>query len=323
MSIVENDKSVPLVSVVIPAFNECLNIKSLYEKIIKEFALLNNDYEIIFIDDGSLDSTFQIISALCKINSKVKGIRLKKNYKKSVAYMVGFKASSGGVIITMDADLQDEPKEIPNFIKELDKFDLVVGWKFYRNDPWHKTIPSKVFNYIVNILFKTKIHDNDCGFRAMKSCVARDLNLYGDNYRFIPAIATNLGYTVSEIKVKHNKRIFGESKYGWSRMITGALDIISVKMIIDYEHKPLHFFGILGLLLLLIGVAAELYVTYFRLFIGDLFSDHMPMMVLGVLLILLGIQLMGIGLIAELTVANKISKKMNIGKHQVISKINF
>jgi|APSaa5957512535_1039671.scaffolds.fasta_scaffold17776_2 glycosyltransferase involved in cell wall biosynthesis len=319
----DKNKYTPLVSIVIPAFNEQLNIKALYEKIIREFSLLHNDYEIIFIDDGSLDSTYRIISELCQINQKVKGVRLKKNYKKSVAYMTGFELASGDIIITMDADLQDEPKEIPNFINQLDDFDLVVGWKFYRNDPWHKTMPSKVFNYIVNILFRTQIHDNDCGFRAMKSGVASALNLYGDNYRFIPAIAANLGYTVSEIKVKHNKRMFGESKYGWSRMITGALDIISIKMIIDYEHKPLHFFGTLGIFLSSTGVLAELYVTYFRIFIGDSFSEHMPMMILGILLILLGVQIIGIGLIAELTVANKVSKKINIGKQRISSKINF
>jgi len=289
------------ISIVIPAYNEGRNIILLSDKLVKVMKKIGRSYEVILIDDGSKDSTFNSIISVCKKYSSFKGIRFMKNFKKSAAYMAGFNEAKGNIIITMDADLQDDPDEIPNLLDALKYKDLIVGWKINRQDSlFFKKIPSKIFNYLNYKLFGVKLHDNDCGFRAMKSCVAKELNLYGDLYRYIPALVSRLGYSVGEIRVIHHKRRFGKSKYGNKRIITGTLDLLTVKFLTDFNQRPLHLFGGMGLISFSLGFLAELYVLYFRIFQNELFAVHLPMLILGVLLIILGVQLLGIGLLGEL-----------------------
>jgi len=304
--------------IIIPAYNEEKNISLLYSSIKKSISGILQDYsyEIIFVDDGSTDRTFDEIKKVSEKDKNVHGISFQKNFKKSAAYMAAFKQARGDIIITMDADLQDDPKEIPRFIKSLETSDLVIGWKYPRYDPIYKTFPSKIFNRITYKMYGTKLHDSDCGYRAMKSEVAKNLNLYGDNYRFIPALASKMGYRVSEIKVQHHKRRFGKSKYGGGRFVTGLLDIFTVKFVTDYFQKPMHVFGSFGLSSFMLGVIAELVVLYYRIFQGDSFSTHLPLLILGVLLMILGVQLFGIGLLGELITSSE--KKKNYVIREIV-----
>jgi glycosyltransferase involved in cell wall biosynthesis len=306
-------------SIVIPAYNEEKNIEYLYDELNKVLFKLKINHEIIFIDDGSKDNTFDIIKKICKKDKKVKAISFFKNFGKSAAYMAGFNASSGNIIITMDSDLQDDPSEIPRFLKAIKKYDLVIGWKYERKDPFFKTIPSKFFNYLNFKLFNIRLRDNDSGYRVMKKEIANSLNLYGDHYRYIPMIVSKYGYEIGEIKVKHHKRKFGKSKYGILRLITGSLDLLTVKFLADFNQRPLHLFGGLGLISFILGFISELFVLYFRIFLNERFSQHLALLIFGVLLILLGVQLISIGLIGELVISRqknyksyKIRKRLNI-----------
>ncbi|MBD3204405.1 glycosyltransferase [Candidatus Woesearchaeota archaeon] len=307
-------------SIIVPAYNEEKNIKKLYEKLKNSLKKTKKSYEIIFIDDGSTDKTFQIIKNISKKEKKVKAISFYKNFGKSAAYMAGFEICSGDIIITMDSDLQDDPSEIPNFIKKIKDYDLVVGWKHERKDPLFKTLPSKIFNMFNSLLFDINLKDNDSGYKAMKKEVIETLNLYGDLYRYIPAIVANYGYTVSEIKVKHHKRKHGKSKYGYLRLITGSLDLLTVKFITHFNQRPLHLFGIAGIFSFIFGFFAELIVLYYRILLKHPFAKHLALLILGVLLILLGVQLVSIGLIGELVISRekkhksyKIKKTLNFG----------
>ncbi|MBU0758261.1 MAG: glycosyltransferase family 2 protein [Nanoarchaeota archaeon] len=293
------------VSIIIPAHNEEKNIDLLYREISEVMSKRSRSYEIIIIDDGSTDSTFEKIKKIAAKDKKVKGISFHKNFKKSAAYMAGFKTASGKIIITMDADLQDEPKEIPKFLIAIRKWDLVVGWKHERKDPFFKRFPSKIFNYLNYAFFGIRLHDSDCGYRAMKAEVLQDLNLYGDHYRYIPALLSEHGYKITELKVKHNKRRFGKSKYGITRLLTGALDLLTVKFLKEYKERPLHIFGGTGALSFVLGIFAEFYVLYYKFFRGEPFAQHLAMLIFGVLLLILGVQLVGIGLIGELISSHK------------------
>lgn len=291
-------------SVVVPVFNEEGNIEILYKRLKSVLDKLHKEYEIIFVDDGSTDRTFQNIRQLHKINSRVRGIQFQKNFRKSAAYMEGFKECKGSIVITIDGDLQDDPEEIPRFLTALKGNDLVVGWKFPRKDPITKKFASFVFNFLNKMLFSISVHDSDCGYRAMKSHVAKGLNLYGDLYRYIPAMVSRRGYKVGEIKVKHQERSFGKSKYSSRRLVTGLLDLITVKFLSDFNQRPLHLFGSFGIVFGIFGFIAELYVLYFRIIMNELFSKHLAMLIFGALLMIIGVQLFGIGLIGELMTAS-------------------
>lgn len=292
------------ISMVIPVCNEQENVETLYRKLKAVLDRLNKGYEIIFVDDGSTDDTFRKIKQLHKNDDKVKGIQFQKNFKKSAAYMAGFKECRGSIVITIDGDLQDDPEEIPKFLEALKEYDLVVGWKYPRKDPITRKIASSVFNKLNNLLFGISLHDSDCGYRAMKAHISKGLNLYGDLYRYIPAMVSRRGYKVGEIKVRHQERKFGKSKYSAKRLATGMLDIITVKFLSDFNQRPLHLFGGIGLIFAALGFLAELYVLYFRIILNELFSRHLAMLIFGVLMILVGVQLFGIGLIGELMIAS-------------------
>lgn len=307
----------PEISVIIPARNEEQNVPLLYSKLVETLDATKLSYELIYIDDGSTDKTFAQAQKLGVKDKRVRAIRFAKNFKKSAAYMAGFAAARGSIVITMDADLQDDPAEIPRFLEALKESDLVMGWKHPRLDPWWKTIPSKVFNVLNRGLFKLKLHDYDCGFKAMRASVAKELNLYGDLYRYLPILVSRLGYRVSEIPVKHHPRKFGKSKYGFKRIFTGAFDLITVKFLSDFTQRPLHLFGGTGLFALGLGFLAELYVLYFRLFEGDLFVAHLPMLLLGILLLVLGVQLFSLGLLGEL-----VSSSRNVQRYRIAETLN-
>ncbi len=246
------------ISVVVPAYNEQESIPMLYLEL-KKVLSKYKDYEIIFVDDGSTDKSAEVMEGVNKKDSRVKVIQLRKNFGKAVALMEGFKSTTGDIIITMDADLQDNPAEIPRFIDKINEgYDLVNGWKYQRKDPLMKRFFSKIFNFLASKATHVRIHDFNCGFKAYRKEVVKYLNIYGELHRYIPALVYSEGFKVCEIKVKHQARKFGKSKYGSIRILRGFLDLITVKYLITYTQRPLHLFGSIGLILTFIGFSAVL-----------------------------------------------------------------
>mgnify|MGYP003968926615 FL=1 len=293
------------ISIIIPAYNEENNIIPLCEEVILSLDRIEASYEIVLVDDGSNDSTFNAMSTVRKKYNNIKIVKFNKNYKKSAAYMAGIKNSCGNIIVTMDADLQDDPSEIQKMVDLIGEYDLVVGWKENRVDTVSKILPSKLFNWINKKLFGLNLKDNDSGFRAMTQEAARKLNLYGDLYRFIPALLASKGYRITEVSVNHRPRNSGKSKYGYSRFLTGVLDIVTMKLILDFTNRPSHLFGYMASGMITIGVFSELIVVFYKVFLGHLFITHMPLMIFGVMVIILGVSFFGIGLLGELIVHQK------------------
>ena len=288
------------ISVVIPVFNEQESIKELYIQI--STSLKNQKkYEIIFINDGSSDKSEKAIIDLSTEDERVKLISFYRNFGKSAALSEGFKYASGEIIITMDADLQDDPNEIPNLINKLDEgHDLVSGWKQKRYDPWTKTFPSKIFNFVTRALTGVKIHDFNCGLKAYRSSVIKSVEVFGGRHRYIPALAGQMNFSVSEIIVNHRPRIYGETKYGGSRIFHGFFDLLTILFLNKYTQQPLHFFGSIGLGTFTAGFFVELMVIYYKFVLLEPFSKHIALLLLGVILIIIGIQFFSIGLLGEI-----------------------
>ncbi|MDC0881613.1 glycosyltransferase family 2 protein [Candidatus Marinimicrobia bacterium] len=288
------------ISVVIPVFNEEDSIKELYGQI--STALKNQKkYEIIFINDGSSDKSEKAIIDLSNEDKRVKLISFYRNFGKSAALSEGFKYASGEIIITMDADLQDDPNEISNLINKLDEgYDLVSGWKQKRYDPWTKTFPSKIFNFVTRILTGVYIHDFNCGLKAYRSSVIKSIEVFGGRHRYIPALAGQMNFSVSEIVVNHRPRIYGETKYGGSRIFHGFFDLLTILFLNKYTQQPLHFFGSIGLVTFTSGFFVELMVIYYKFVLLEPFSKHIALLLLGVILIIIGIQFFSIGLLGEI-----------------------
>jgi glycosyltransferase involved in cell wall biosynthesis len=299
---------------VIPVYTEEKNVEELHEKLIKVLSSLKKKYEIIFVDDGSTDNTFENLLRIHEKDEHVKVIKFRKNFGKATALSVGFNHANGDIVITMDGDLQDDPEEIPNFINKINEdYDLVVGWKFQRKDPITKTLPSKIFNTLTMHLTKVKIHDFNCGFKAYRKEVTENIEIYGELHRYIPALAYWKGYRIAEIKVKHHARKHGKSKYGGSRLVKGFLDLLTVKFLISFTKKPLHLFGTIGLLFLSFGFVIDLYLMILHilfLFGGPVEWEirDRPLLLLGILLIVSGIQFISFGLIGEM-IASKNQKE--------------
>ncbi len=295
----------PDLSFVIPIKDEEESLPQLTQEIAEQCIQLKKSYQIVFIDDGSVDQSFKVIQELHQKDKNIEGVQLRGNFGKSVALSVGFAHANGSIIFTMDGDLQDKPSEIPRFLEKLDQgYDLVSGWKQRRYDPLSKTLPSKLFNYLASRFTKVKIHDFNCGFKAYRRAVVTNLNIYGELYRFIPALAFQKRFKVAEIIVEHQARKYGRSKYGWSRLIRGLLDLITVTFLSSYGSRPGHFFGSLGILLIIPGFFIGLYITYLRITTGGI-EYRYPLLFLGILLILAGTQLVSTGLIAEMIVNNR------------------
>ena len=271
------------------------------------------DYEIIFINDGSTDDSLKIIKNFKKNNSKIVIISFRKNLGKATALNEVFKKVKGDIVVTMDADLQDDPKNLPLLIDQLNKgFDFVVGWKKERFDPLDKILPSKIFNFFVRKISHICMHDFNSGFRIMKKEVSDELYLYGELHRFIPVIAVQRGFKVTEIPIIHNRRKFGKSKYGWERLLRGFFDFLTVSFLGSYGQKPLHFFGLVGIAGIIVGLIFSIYLTYLH-FYGEKIGDR-PLLTFAVLLIISGLQLISLGLLADILVRNgsKIHEKLPI-----------
>jgi len=287
------------ISVLIPVFNEEESIKELYDSLSSVLKREHYDYKIMFVDDGSTDSTYQRISEIKAKDKRISVVRFKTNCGKSVALTEGFRRLSG-IVVTMDGDLQDDPEEIPNLLKKLNEnWDLVSGWKFKRRDPVDKTIPSKIFNFVLRLFSGVKIHDFNCGLKIYKEEVYRNLDIYGSLYRFIPVLAARLGFKVTEIPVNHKPRKYGKSKFGSSRFLIGLFDFFTVLFLSRYFQSPLHFFGLWGLVAVMIGFLIDCYVLYLKITTGTI-QNRLPLFLGGIFLILMGFQFLSLGLIGEL-----------------------
>lgn len=298
-------------SIIIPLYNERESLEELYGKIVASLAPIEADYEIIFVDDGSTDSSFEILSRLRVQDSRVKTIRFLANSGKAAALQAGFDAAEGEFIITMDADLQDDPAEISALIAALEGgYDLVSGWKKDRRDPLSKRVPSKFFNMVVRYFSGLRLHDFNCGLKAYRREVVQSFRIYGELHRYIPVLAKFNGFRVGEVPVCHHPRKYGSSKYGIKRFIAGFLDLLTVILLTRYTAKPLHFFGSLGLVFCFIGGLINLYIV--GLFVKSGFHNiqgRQPLLVGGVFLFLLGVQFISTGLLAELITHSRMEKQ--------------
>ena len=288
------------ISVVIPIFNELESLPELKRQLLENLQSFEK-WEIIFIDDGSSDGSTEWLTDLVSEDNNFKLIEFYRNYGKSAALNEGFKAASGDYIITMDADLQDDPNEIKNLVAKLNEgWDLVSGWKKNRLDPLNKRIPSKLFNFVTRLLTGVKIHDFNCGLKGYKKSVIKSIDVYGGRHRYIPAIAGHRKFKITEIIVNHRARKFGSTKYGGSRLFHGFFDLITILFLNRFNQQPLHLFGAFGIGFFLFGFLSELIVLYYKYWLGDPFSKHIALLIFGVMLIVIGIQFFSMGLLGEL-----------------------
>ena len=292
-------------SIIIPIYNEQESLESLFKELTDIFAH-QSETEIIFINDGSTDKTLSMLENKIKDYSRWKIINLYRNYGKSVALQAGFDTARGEIIATMDADLQDNPKEIYRLIDELNKgYDVVSGWKKNRKDPFEKRIASKVFNFFVRVFSGLRIHDSNCGIKVFTKEVTDTLTLYGGRHRYIPLLAHQKNFLISEIVVDHREREFGISKYGAKRYSDGFFDFLTILFLGRYMDRPLHFFGSLGFISVLMGLITEIYILYLKYVLLDSFQQHVALIIFGAILIIVGLQLFTFGLMGELIVNKK------------------
>jgi glycosyltransferase involved in cell wall biosynthesis len=288
------------ISIVIPVWNEEENIRPLCKRLNEVLRRMKKSYEIIFIDDGSTDRTLSAIKSVRSKDRRVRFVSFRRNFGKSAALSAGLSAVKGDFVITMDGDLQDEPAEIPNFIRKINEgYDMVVGWKYKRHDPMTKRIPSKFFNRMTSRVTGLKIHDSNCCFKTMRREVAKNLNIYGELHRYVPALAHWQGYRVTEMKVQHRPRAFGRSKYGMGRLVKGMLDLVTIKFLNSYGRRPMHLFGSLGIASIAVGFLIDLYLVIDKFATGANIGDR-PLLLLGVLLMVLGVQFLSLGLLGEM-----------------------
>jgi len=292
------------ISVIISIYNEEESIKELTDWIVKVMQFNQFSYELILIDDGSTDTTWKIIEKLSKEITEVKGIKFRRNYGKSAALFCGFESAKGDVVITMDADLQDSPEEIPELYRMIkeDGYDLVSGWKKNRKDPvLSKNIPSKLFNWTARKTTGLKLHDMNCGLKSYRNEVVKSVEVYGDMHRYIPALAKNAGFSnIGEKVVEHRARKYGYSKFGIDRFINGFLDLLTLGFVSKFGKRPMHFFGTMGTLSFFIGFAILAYLTFAKFVLLQYKMTERPLFFLGLLAIIFGSQLFLTGFIAEL-----------------------
>lgn len=291
-------------SIVVPVMNEQQNVSLLYEKLSAQLDLLNKRYEVIFIDDGSTDMTFVELTKLHDAYPDiVHVIRFRRNFGKTPALVAGFSRARGEIIFTMDGDLQDDPEEIPSFLEKLDEgYDLVTGWKFPRLDPISKTFPSRIFNSMVSTMTGVHLHDINNGFKAYRRDIIEDphMKLYGEFHRFVPVMANWRGYRVAEIKVRHHPRKFGVSKFGARRFARGLIDLLNVLFLTTFLRTPLRLFGPIGFWTLLVGILVDAYVVMSSVFWTHEPIHNRPMLFVGILLMIFGVQFILTGLQSEM-----------------------
>ncbi len=305
------------ISVVVPLFNEKESLRELHRQLSTALCTLEKPIEILFIDDGSSDGSFEVLKSLRASDLSVRAIQFRKNYGKAAALATGFKKARGNIIVTIDADLQDDPAEIPNLLKKLDEgYDLVSGWKKQRRDPFIKRISSKWFNRVTRLFTGLKIHDINCGLKAYRREVTESIHVYGQLHRFLPVLAQWEGFKVGEVVVQHRPRKFGKSKFGASRFFAGFFDLITVLFITRYTKRPLHLFGSAGLVSFLLGMAVSGYLSFEKIYLGKHLSNR-PLLFLGVLLIIVGVQFVSIGLLGEMITASY-KKQLDYSIKQVL-----
>jgi len=309
-----------MISIIIPVYNEDESIVILHGEILNVAQLHHLDVEILFVDDGSKDNSWDKICELSASHANTRGIKFRRNFGKAAALSAGFQAANGDIFITMDADLQDDPMEIPNFLKQLEQggpakngqpftpFDVISGWKKVRLDPWHKTFPSKIFNKMVSNLTDVHLNDHNCGMKCYRAPIFKEVRLYGELHRFIPVLAAARGFKVGELAIQHRARKFGHSKYGVRRFIKGFLDLLTVKFLTGFGQRPQHLLGGAGLLSFLAGSLGLGYLAItwiIRLWEPDLFPPlhDRPLLIYAAAFLLLGAQMMSIGFLAELITA--------------------
>ena len=292
----------PEISLIIPLKDEEKSLPILYREINQIFQKIKKTYELIFVDDGSIDNSYQTLVNLQKKNEKIKIIKFRANFGKSQALSEGFAQARGKIIITLDADLQDNPREIPKLLEKLSQgYDLACGWRKQRFDSLAKKISSLFFNRGTALISRVRLHDFNCGLKAFKKEVADSLYLHGELHRFIPVLAARSKFKVVEVKINHRARKFGQSKYGFERSWQGIIDLLTVLFLTSYSKKPGHFFGKIGAFLFLIGFIMNGYVAYLKLMTGTT-QGKIPLLLAGILFIVVGVQLFSIGLIAEMIV---------------------
>ncbi|MFO0960102.1 MAG: glycosyltransferase family 2 protein [Isosphaeraceae bacterium] len=295
-------------SFVIPVHNERESLGQLHEELSRVVDVQGlGPVEFLFIDDGSRDDSWVIVRGISARDPRVRGLKFRRNFGKAAALTAGFREARGRVVFTLDGDLQDDPAEVPRFLAKLDEgFDVVSGWKRTRHDPWHKVGPSRVFNAMVSRLTGCRLHDHNCGYKAYRSEVLREVFIYGELHRFVPVLAHARGFRVAEVEVNHRARKFGRSKYGFSRFLKGFLDLITVRFRIGYGQRPQHLFGGTGLVLLAIGAIGMVYLACLWVYDNAIAGDHShpigtrPLLAYSAALLLVGTQLLVLGVLAEL-----------------------
>ena len=300
-------------SVIIPLVNERGSLPELYQRLTDVLKENNREYEIIFVDDGSSDGSVELCRSLVESDARVTLVELRRNFGKATALQAGFQVAKGAIIITMDADLQDDPVEIPRFLEALEEdVDLVSGWKQNRQDPLTKTLPSRLFNFATSLLTGIKLRDFNCGFKAYRREVVQSLDLYGELHRYIPVLAYANGFRIGEIPVNHHRRSHGKSKYSFERFLRGAFDLITVLFLGSFKRRPLHLFGLIGIALFGVGFAIDLYLSLLWL-TGIAYIGNRPLLILGTLLIIVGVQVLIFGLLAEMVTAATYRRSEVIG----------
>jgi glycosyltransferase involved in cell wall biosynthesis len=295
-----------LTSVVLPVLNECEGLEELGQALLAVAAAHGLLFEVIFVDDGSRDASWEKICQLARADSRLRGIRFRRNFGKAAALAAGFDAAQGQVVFQMDADLQDDPSEIPKFLAKLEEgFDVVNGWKQQRQDAWHKIWPSRVFNWLVSGVTGLKLRDHNCGLKCFRAAVVKEMPLYGELHRFLPVMAHARGYRVAELPVRHHARRFGKSKYGFDRFVKGFLDLLTVVFLTVFEQRPLHLLGGVGLPAFLLGAAGLSYLAVCwvlaRLGVHGFGPiGTRPLLICSLACLIIGFQMLAIGFLGEL-----------------------
>ncbi len=296
-------------SIVIPVYNEAESLRVLYGEL-DEVARANGyQLDLIFVDDGSTDASWKTIRDLAAVDRNVHGMRFRRNFGKAAALSAGFRAAKGEKVMTLDADLQDDPHEIPRFLQQMEKFDVVSGYKQMRHDPWHKVYPSRVFNWLVSSLTGVKLHDHNCGMKCYRREIFDEVRLYGELHRFVPVLAAARGFTVGELVINHRPRKFGQSKYGFRRFVKGFLDLLTVKFLTGFGQRPQHMLGTVGICSFIVGLLGLIYLLIYWVITQVAPNPNWPalhdrpVLIYALGALLMGGQFMSIGFLAELITA--------------------
>lgn len=293
----------PDISVVIPIYNEALNIEKLHHELTEVLGQSRSSYELLMVDDGSSDGSFEILKRIQKTDAHVRAIQFRRNFGQTAAFAAGFAAARGRLIVTSDGDLQNDPRDIPLMVKRLDEggFDIVCGWRKDRQDAWiNRRLPSQLANMLISWSTGVKLNDYGCSLKVFRAEVVKPLRLYGELHRFLPALASDVGVRIAEQAVNHRARIHGKSKYGISRTVRVVLDLITVKFLLSYSTRPLQIFGLVGFGMGAVGGVILVYLAYFKLIANEALGPRLPLLLFGILLVFTAVQLLTVGLLAEM-----------------------